>query len=103
MENYIKSLEDTVIALSESEDESIEHRTARKMVKKIKRKRKDRNNQMSEDSDTSGEGDKDRWPPRFKQIKNQYRPRFYTLQPKQKNDTQEKQKDMDVDEEKHHE
>ena len=103
MEKYIKSLEDTVIALSESEDESIEHRTVTKMAKKIKRKRKEINNQMNEDSNTSYEGDKDRRPPKFKQNKNQHRPRFFTIQPMQNNDTQEKQKDMEVEEEKHHE
>ena len=103
MENYIKSLEDTVIALSESEDESIEHRTATKMAKKIKRKRKEINHQMNEDSDTSCEGDKDRQPPRFKQNKNQHRPRFFTIQQIKNNETQDKQKDMEIEEEKHHE
>ena len=73
------------------------------MAKKIKRKRKEINNQMNEDSDTSCKGDKDRRPPRFKQNKNQHRPRFFKIQPRQNNDTQEKQKDMEVEEEKHHE
>ena len=78
-----------VIALSESEDDLVEHRTAQKMFKKIKRKRIDRSNQMSKDSDTSGEGNTARRSQRFKQNKKQHRPRYYTIEPKQKNSTQE--------------
>ena len=53
IDHYIQSLEDTVIALSETDDDSAKHRAARKMAKKIKKKRIDINNKMNEESDTS--------------------------------------------------
>ena len=50
---YIQNLEDTVIALSKTDDDSTEHRVARKMFKKIKRKQLDRSNKINKDNDTS--------------------------------------------------
>ena len=41
-----------VIALSETDNESVEYKEARKMIKKIKWKQEDRN-KMNEESDTS--------------------------------------------------
>ena len=55
MNHYIQSLEDTVIALSETDDNSAEHRAARKMFTKIKRRQLDRSNKMNKDSDISND------------------------------------------------
>ena len=89
MEYYIQSLEDIVIALSESEDDSVEHRIACKMFKKIKQKRIDRSNKMSKDSNTSDESNTVRRSSRFRKNNKQHRPRFYTIEPKQKIEFQE--------------
>ena len=39
---HINTLEDTVIALSDSEDNSVSYRKAQKMAKQIKRKRQEK-------------------------------------------------------------
>ena len=52
---HIKSLEDAVIALSDSEDDAKEYEKAKKIATNIKRKRKARSEQNSNDSDTSEE------------------------------------------------
>ena len=52
---HITLLEDTVIALSDSEDDSIIYRKAQKMAKKIKRKRQEKKTYYTDDSETSEE------------------------------------------------
>ena len=53
MLTHIASLEDTVIALSDTEDDSIEHKKAKRVAKKIKRKRNKRKKEANDDSDMS--------------------------------------------------
>ena len=52
---HINTLEDTVIALSDSEDDSVSYRKAQKMVKQIKRKRQEKKIYYTDESDTSEE------------------------------------------------
>ena len=63
MLTHIASLEDMVIALSDTDDDIVEYRKAQKVAKKIKRKRQDRR-QRNDDSDTSEESTR-RYSPRF--------------------------------------
>ena len=58
---------------------------------------------MSKDSDTSSKGNTAWRSLRFKQNKKQHRSRYYTIELKQKNSTQEQQKEIEVDEEQHYE
>ena len=72
---HITSLEDTVIALSDSKDDSIIYRKAQKMAKKIKRKRQEKKTYYTDDSETSKESNEQRRAPRFRK-----QPRGNTLQ-----------------------
>ena len=64
--SHIKNLKDTVIALSEEEDDIEKFEKAQRVAKKIKRKRQERRKKLNEDSDTSDESQSYRKPPRFK-------------------------------------
>ena len=66
-----------VIALSETDDDSIEHRAATKIAKKIKRKRLERSKSMNEDSDASDENSTIRRDTRLKIQNRQNKPRIY--------------------------
>ena len=52
---HIQSLEDTIVTLSDNEDDTIEYKKAKRMASNIKRKRKTRKDQDTNDSDTSKE------------------------------------------------
>ena len=53
MLNHIASLEDAVIALSDTKDNSVEYRKVQQVAKKIKRKRQDRKRVNNADSNSS--------------------------------------------------
>ena len=79
---HISALEDAAIALSDREDESVDHRKAQKVAKQIKRKRQQRNQQTAEDSNTSEENEPRRRSPRFKQGNTSSKIKFFSHGPK---------------------
>ena len=60
MITHIASLEDTVITLSDAEDNSVEYKKAQRVAKKIKRKRIEKQRASNIDSDTSEENTSNR-------------------------------------------
>ena len=79
MITHITSLEDTVIALSDSEDDSIIYRKAQKMAKKIKRKRQEKKTYYIDDSETSEESNKQSRAPRFRKQPRANTPQYYSV------------------------
>ena len=63
---HIKSLEDTVIALSDSENDSVNYNRAQKIAKLIKRKRQEKKTSCTDESDASEENNTRKRAPRFR-------------------------------------
>ena len=63
---HIESLENTVIALSDSEDDTVGYKKAKKIATKIKRKRQENRTYYTDESDTSEESQKNKRAPRFR-------------------------------------
>lgn len=104
--SHIESLEDTVIALSDSEEGSVEFKTAARVVKKIKRKRKEQHQKIAKDSDTSDDSRSYRRSPRFKKpaLSNKNRPRYYKIEQNTKEEhNKEQNKEKEVEENKQNE
>ena len=81
--SHIKSLEDTVLVLSDSEDNTAEYKKAKKIAGYIKRKRLDQRSQEESDSDVNKEPLGRRRSPRFRKITKQQSARYYALDEKE--------------------
>ena len=80
---HITGLEDTVIALSDSEDSTVEYKKARRIASNIKRKRLHQKSKDESDSENSIEQPKRRVSPRFQKQNKQQATRYYTLERKE--------------------
>ena len=77
---HINALEDTVIALSDSEDNSVRYRKAQKVAKQIKRKRNKKKTYYTDESDTSEESQKKEQALRFRKQNKGNTLRYYSLE-----------------------
>ena len=97
--SHIESLEDTVIALSDKEDDSEEFKTAKRVARKIKRKRHEKSKKLNEDSNTSNESQMYRKPLRFKRTTVSNKPRYWTIEQESEHIDNNQNKEMEVEEE----
>jgi len=76
---HINMLEDIVIVLSDSEDDSVSYRKAQKMAKQIKRKRQEKKTYYTDESDTSEESQSKKRAPHFRKQNKGNTPHYYSL------------------------
>ena len=93
---YINTLEETVIALSDSEDDSIGYRKAQKMVKIIKRKWQEKKTYYTDDSDNSDESQPRRRAPRFQEQPKENIPRYYPIESTQQQNRKNNKNNREV-------
>ena len=86
-----------VIALSEIDNNSVEHRAATRVFKKIKRKRLERSNSINEDSDTSDDSNTIHRALRLKKHNQQNKLRIYKIASQQQKNLQDKTQDMEAE------
>ena len=101
MLTHIASLEDTVIALSDTDDNTVKYRKAQKVAKKIKRKRQDRR-QRNDDSDISKESIRRR-SPCFRLAQGAKNARIFKYDTTKNDNTEEKNQEIEVEENNHNE
>ena len=97
MITHIDSLEDTVIALSDAEDNSVEHKKAQRVAKKIKRKRIEKQRAANIDSNTSEENTSNRWSLRSKRVTTNNKTRIFAYATTTKNNNDSSIKDMELE------
>ena len=98
MLTHIKSLEDIVIALSDTEDDKVEYKKAQKVAKKIKRKRQERRRNNNDDSDTSEDSSIIRRLPHSRSANrdSNNKPRIFQYENKKEKETEETKQEMDI-------
>ena len=93
---HINTLEDTVIVLSDSEDDSIGYRKAQKMAKIIKRKWQEKKTYYIDDSDNSDESQPRRRAPRFREQPKENISCYYPIESTQKQNRKNNKNDREV-------
>ena len=97
---YIASLEDAVISLLDTEDNSVGYRKAQRVAKKIKRKHQDRKRANITESNLSEDSTTVRRAPQFKNTEQNNKTRFFTYKNTLKGYINDSKQDMDLEEEK---
>ena len=83
---YIQSLEDTIVALSDNDNDLAEYYKAQKYAKKIKRKRQEWKLSQNEDSDTSEDtNNKRRISYRFRTLQRGNKDSYFKIATKEQN------------------
>jgi len=90
---HINNLEDIVITLSDSEDDSVSYKKAQRKAKKIKRKRQEKQSSYTDESNTSKESNSRKRVPRFQKQIYGNTPRYYSLDVSLKKNSMNNKKD----------